>query len=167
MPRGVFVRDGNGRGDSLGSWESDRAWFWEVEAREGKLGGRPGLAIEAVLVCDKVDVVLLGGVGLAAAPSATACASNSRRVGGSGGRVAWLNAGGSLRGPVSDPCVVVEVRPREFVDMAECCDHSDEAEPLLPLTVNWLDGLRGGINGEGWVDVFRVGRGGRTSAPPF
>lgn len=137
--------------------------------RDGSRGGRTGRAT-GDCAGDKVSVIIwaAGSEGDRAAvalapPVSFACASNSRRVGGRGGSLAWSNAGGSLRSGLSVEDTLVEMERAEKLDR---CDMSLELEPLLTgRCCIWPEGRRGGRDGLGerddvCDDALRAGSGG-------
>lgn len=106
-------------------------------------------------------------VGGLAAASFAACASRSRRVGGSGGRFAWSSVGGSLRGPwvsVEVVLVCVDARDSDKFEAVDICETSEALEPLRVLRV-CVEGLRGGKAGDNCDESVRVGRGGGARRP--
>lgn len=120
---------------------------WGLTGLDGCLGGRPGLASLASLAS-------LAAACLAAA-SSFAFASNSRLVGGKGGRSAMSVTGGSLCTTVPlDPLLVVEeiVLVNDRDDMVDCIEASDDAELRRPegLGTVIVDVRRGGSAGDAW-----------------
>lgn len=104
-----------------------------------------------------------GSLAASAAAASFACASNSRRVGGSLGRFALSRAGGSFLNACEsiEPALVTEdALFRESVDMVETKDRSDSAEGLRFE----LDGFGGGRTGDVWFER-RVGKGGASLRP--
>lgn len=136
-----------------------------LAGREGSRGGRPDLgacacAVPLTLGEDLAEVS--GGFGLAGvalAASSCSLASRSRLVGGRGGRLAGLKAGGTLR--PSDPWLVTDdmVRACERVDAVDCWENSEEPEPRLSLLSGCVE-VRLGSVGAACEEAVRLGRGG-------
>jgi hypothetical protein len=134
----------------------------------GSRGGRAGLATcaaEAAALPLTTGADFTEGSGgfclVAALLAANSCslASRSRFVGGKGGRLAWLNAGGSFR--ASDPWLASDdtVRGCDKVDVVDLWETSEEVEPRLSLVGGCVDvclGSTGAVCAEG----VRLGRGG-------
>lgn len=135
--------------------DSALAEAWGLTGLDGCLGGRPGLASLAAACL--------------AAASSFAFASNSRLVGGRGGRSAISVTGGSLCTMVPlDPLLVVEeiVLVNDRDDMVDCIEASDDAELRRPegLGTVIVDALRGGRAGDAWKDPVLDGKGGGPEA---
>lgn len=135
--------------------DSVLAEAWGLTGLDGCLGGRPGLASLAMACL--------------AAASSLAFASNSRLVGGKGGKSAMSVTGGSLCTMVPlDPLLVVEeiVLVNDRDDMVDCIEASDDAELRRPegLGTVIVDVRRGGSAGDAWNDPVLDGRGGGPEA---
>lgn len=105
-----------------------------------------------------LTTVALVAVSLATA-SSCAFASFSLLVGGSGGSVSGLYAGGTLR--PSDPWLVTDemVRACDRVEPTDLWETSEEVEPRLSLLVGCVEVLLGRVGGA-CEDALRLGRGG-------
>lgn len=95
--------------------------------------------------------------GIFASLIAFAVSSRSRRVGGSGGRLACSSVGGNfLCVSIDDVLVTDDAWPKDTPEIVELNDTVEELDPRLTICV---EPLRGGRAGDGCV-VFRVGNGG-------